>query len=206
MQEEGGGKKMMEEEGWGEGEGIQAYLLPGILHWQGNLNSYRYLQRFKWAAMAIADIYDIFVSLNCFIFFYGFSAIVICILYTKKWKIHRNKNVSESKNDCISHLFDLIKVSRVPLEIGLCHLLMELRFFHYTEFIKTCFHRISGFRENYGRLCCYNILYKVNICKLSFFHLMIWVRFPFFPFDSPFIFFYKLTFVVRFFKNRFWWL
>jgi len=61
LQEEGGGKKMMEEEGWGE--------------------------------------------------------------------IHRNKNVSESKNGSISHLFDLIKVSRVPLEIGLCHHLMELRFF-----------------------------------------------------------------------------
>ena len=49
------------------------------------------------------------------------------VVTKKQWRSYQNKHFSSQKNDGIFHIFDQIKVSRVPLQIGHCHFCMEGR-------------------------------------------------------------------------------
>ena len=49
------------------------------------------------------------------------------VVTKKQWRSYQNKHFSSQKNYGIFHIFDQIKVSRVPLQIGHCHFCMEGR-------------------------------------------------------------------------------
>ena len=87
------------------------------------------LQQYPWKLCLINWIYQWFCLLKLFILIGDFSTRVTCafLVYKKQWRNSQKfYTFLSQENDDIFHMFDQIKVSRVPLWIGYCQLSLEV--------------------------------------------------------------------------------